>query len=793
MVYTDKSFSANVYPKPSHEIDPNLKTGDWVRTNIEYWYNQYIAGNCGITPADVLLLQELRQYLSGKQSTAKYRDILTREGNKSQQMAVEKRKAFHNINYDNLSSPMPKYARKIEGMFMKEDHAIYATAVNEKSRVDKIESQIEKYIALQMRPLADKINALMGVQNPDAGISKFLERDMEEIQMLSNLGEYKLGYEVAAEKALETTVKLSDFKHIKRKVIRDLICISTAGIREVVEDNVIKLKYIDPENAIFPYDSENHYNDMEYFLYQEFWTIRDLRKKNIFNLSNNEVELSEKKLMEIAQKYHKYNHPDKAFNFYESYYSSTGGYGYDDHVIPVMYGTFKSVDTKYKYTFKDPSGDLKINNNGKWGVVRENTLISSQEQIYSGYWIMGTEYTFDSGKLNFVPRNEGGKVRIPAHIVKLDGTSIMENAKPILDEYALLGYRLQNAWASAVPTQFAYDWTSLEAITSASGGKIDEFDLIRMHLHGQGIVYRSRPYDSAIKYPVSDPIKRLEGGLGLNVLQEFITTEDLLDKKLSTVIGITSFETVGERQAVGVTRMAVASMSDVLKPLYDIYVDSKERACYNVIYRLQLMLRHDKSGKVNSFYSNAIGKHYVEYLKAAYDKEPMSFGITFEAMATDEEKARIKEWAARATASGKNGVPILRPSEYMFLTRNIDSPSGIKTFEIILRHREAQDELLAQQRQQAAIQAQGEQQQQQVIIAKTLEKVLSDAKMEGKLDEIIAKGNIELRNELVKMGNQQAADAIMLGMQAQMQKYMEQPPQQQGQPQMPQEQMQQQQ
>lgn len=784
MVYTDKSFSENVYPKPNHDIDPSLKTGSWLRDNIEYWYSQYIAGNCGITPSDVLLLQELRQYLSGKQSTVKYRDILTREGNKSQQQDVEKRKAFHNINYDNLSSPMPKYARKIEGMFMKEDHAIYATATNEKSRVDKIESQIEKYISLQMKPIKDKIAALMGVQNPDAGISKFLERDMEEIQMLSNLGEYKLGYEVAAEKGLEVTFDLSEMKHIKRKVIRDLICISTAGIREVVEDNVIKLKYIDPENAIFPFDSENHFNDMEYFLYQEFWTIRDLRKKNIFNLSDKEVELSEKKLREIAERYHKYNHPNKAFKFYESYYPATGGYGYDDHVIPVMYGTFKSVDTKYKYTFKDPSGDTKIAN-GKWGVVRENTLISSSEQIYSGYWIMGTEFYFDSGKLNFIPRNEGGKVRIPAHIVKLDGTSIMENAKPILDEYALLGYRLQNAWASAVPTQFAYDWSVLEGIATSSGGKIDEFDLIRMHLHGQGIVYRSRPYDSQVKYPMQAPIQRLEGGLGSNVLQEFITTEDLLDKKLSTVIGITSFETVGERQAVGVTRMAVASMSDVLKPLYDIYIDCKERLSYNVIYRLQLMLRddYDKSGKVNEFYSNAIGKHYVEYLKAAYKKEPMSFGITFEAMATDEEKARIKEWAARATASGKNGVPILKPSEYMFLTRNIDSPSGIKTFEIILRHREAQDELLAQQRQQAAIQAQGEQQQQQIMLAKISEKVISDAKMEGKLDEIIAKGNIDLRNELEKMGNKQAADAVMAGVNAQVQKYMEQQTQQQGQPQ----------
>ena len=74
------------------------------------------------------------------------------------------------------------------------------------------------------------------------------------------------------------------------------------------------------------------------------------------------------------------------------------------------------------------------------------------------------------------------------------------------------------------------------------------------------------------------------------------------------------------------------------------------------------------------------------------------------------------------------------------------------------------------------------------MIAKVLEKVLSDAKMEGKLDEIIAKGNIDLRNELAVMGNQQAADAVMAGVQAQIQKYMEQPPQQQGQPQVEQQQ-----
>ena len=69
-------------------------------------------------------------------------------------------------------------------------------------------------------------------------------------------------------------------------------------------------------------------------------------------------------------------------------------------------------------------------------------------------------------------------------------------------------------------------------------------------------------------------------------------------------------------------------------------------------------------------------------------------------------------------------------------------------------------------------------------MAKTLEKVTADAKMEGELDKIVTKGDVDLRNDLTIQGNQQLADAVMLGVNQAIAKYQENGGQQ-GQPQPP--------
>lgn len=760
-VYQESVYEAGGAQKPLDEIDPTLKNGVWVADRIRYIYNQYLSGHCAFTPDDAKKLELYRLYAAGKQPTDIYRESLTYETTKgNKQSAVSQRKAYHNINWNSLMSPMPKYVRKIEGMFLSQDHDIVATATNEKARVDKFEKMAQKYVGIQLASLKKKVDAMMGVPELAAIMQGFVERDMEEIQILSNAGEYKLPYEAAGEMVVEHTMKISNFDHARRKLVRDIICSDMVGLREVIRDNHVVWEYADPANVILPYSSENHFNDIDYGGYQEWWKINDLRKKPLYGKNGELVKLNEKELREIAMRFHKYNHGDKrAFKYYDKYYSDTDTYGYDDYIVPVIYGAFKSVDTEYSYKFK-VAGEERIAP-GKWGISRDNTIIDSTDTIYHGRWIPYTDYHFDCGMMNEIPRNSAGKVLIPFHFVKLDGSSIMENSIPILDQYAMLGYRFQNAWAQAVPTQFTYDWTALENISSSSGGKLDPFDIVRMHLHGAGVPFRSKPLDSDINYPISAGIARLEGGIGTSALNEFIVTEQMLDAKLVSVTGIPAIETAGERTPVAVARMAVAAMSDVLKPRYDIYINAKEKVAYNTVYRVQIMLKHSEDAF--KFYADAIGTGYAEYLKMAYDTEPASIGVMFEALATEEMKQATIQAATTALQGGKNGVPLLRMSEYIYLVRNINTPSGLKAFELLLRHREIVDDQLAQQRAEANQQAQSQAIQDQITIKGAMTMAETQAKGGLELMKIKAQRDLDLRNDLELQGNEMAANAYNKG------------------------------
>ena len=766
MIYSvsDRQYDNGAYPQPLDDINPENKTGAWVAEHGKYYYSQYISGNCGITPEDVARLEENRLYLSGKQPTDQYKNILTYEANKgSAQSTLAQRKAFHNINYDSVSSPMPKYARKIEGMFLKQDHNVCAVATNEKARSDKETLAIEKFVALKFTEINDKLQQLMNMGQAGGVMAatpkSFLERDIEEIQILANAGTYKLGYEVAAEKAIDATIKASSYKHIKRKVVRDLICWNVAGIREVINKNRVSLKYINLADAIIPHLQNTGYDNPEYFCYQEIYTIKQLRQYDIYDGNGISGGLKEEQLKELARKFHNYNHPNNenlSFDFYCRYYDTDHSFGYDDYKIPVLYVSFVSVNTEYSYKFK-VAGEERITK-GKWGIVKDNTLVKSEEMIYHGNWIMGTDYHFGCGLLNDIPRTSTGKARIPAHIVKLDGTSIMDNAKPILDQYALLGYRLQNAWATAVPSGYAYDWSTLEEAAKASKGKLTEFDIIKQHSHAGRYIYRSRPQDSNYNVPMGEPIRRYEGGVGWTVLQEFLTQEQALDKKLVDVTGIPVVETAGERTSPNLMRMAIASMSDVLKPLYDCYIEVKENACYNAVYRIQILVKYSKDAY--NHYSEVIGQSYVQFLVEAFDKEPMAFGITFEAQANEEIKMMFLDAARQALAPGKNGTPLLRLSDYAYLVENINTNSGIKTFRMLLQHREILDEQLAQQKQAAMIEAQSKAVQEQIALKQSMELAESLGKGGLELNKIKTEKDLDLRNSLTEMGQQQQAEII---------------------------------
>ena len=231
--------------------------------------------------------------------------------------------------------------------------------------------------------------------------------------------------------------------------------------------------------------------------------------------------------------------------------------------------------------------------------------------------------------------------------------------------------------------------------------------------------------------------------------------------------GVSTFEVPQSQTPVGIARLAVANMTDVLKPLYDVYLEVKERLSYNTVYRIQMLL-HDYDNKKKdtpafTFYKNCLGLHYAEYLRMDYKTEPMDICIKFEALPNGEMKAAVMAAAERALQTGKNGTPLITMSEYLYIVNNINSYSGLKEARMMLQYREQQDEIKANQRQMQAIQAQGEAIKQQIAMKGAMDENKVKAQLGADLTTTKAKADLELRNEKALRGDEQVYNAVNRG------------------------------
>ena len=704
-VYNSKSFLNNPHPRPSHEIPVEDKSDEWILKNIQYIYGQYLSGQCGITPDDTERIDLLRAYAQGKQPSEQYRKRWLNEHK------GKKVNEYNHINWEMVSSPMPKIVDKLIGLFISQDHNCIGKVTSEYAKEYLIKERAKQESKIKLRQLRMILDQIVGI-NPEEDPMlnpqyAYALRDMEELDIIMSSGSTKIPIAVAGEKVIEDAKDKSNYKHLKREAVRDLL-LGVCAFREVISHNKVVWKNVDINDCIIEYSKDQHFSNSRYAGIQEWWSVEELRSKGF----------KEEDIKKFAETYHDYNmdrlgvsHDRRAFSLYSQVYPTTNSYGYDDHLIPVLYCTFKSDDVQYRKEVTTKRNDKALYKS-KFGKLTQNTVIDSETRIYEGRWIIGTQSVFDAGVMAYIPRDKNSGVRLPIHITKLKGLSLIERCVQILDEFAMLGYKLQNALARAHGKRYTFDFTSIEAVTSHTGGKLTPYDIIDLWGQGGDMPVRSKDLDDDTPMSRPNPVVEYAGGIGI-FLNELLTLKESYTKDLAEVTGISPYEIPQSDTPVGLAKLAVANMGDVLKPLYDIFLEAKERLSYNTVYRVQLLLGHANEHYGNkaalAYYTNAIGGEYTKLLAEMGKKEPMELGITFEAMPNQETKDFIKEWASRSTAPGKNGTPILSASEFLHLVDKLDTHYGIKEARMLLEYREKQDDIKARQRQLEAIEAQGQQ------------------------------------------------------------------------------------
>ena len=717
--YKFDTYSKDSYQFPKDDIDPAKKGKEWCKAYSEAILSNYYRGLCATTFDTRNKYFLLRSYSNGRQSSAKYKNFYL--GNEVQ---GEEREGWMNVNFDDIFSPAPSIVAKIQGIFQSTEHDIQVEDTGIKAGAERESKKEALWFEKLYEPQLSAINQALGV----ATENKVLPDTRDELELFATLGGFKLAYETYMEACIDVSLYESNNKILKDKVIKDLIDLNIACTIDTVDTDTQRVyqQYIDIADLIMDYTKQDDFTKSNFAALPEFWTINDLRKKT------QPMGIDEDELKATAMQYVGYVGNPQFWNDNYGVMNSHGVYPYSSWKIPVLYSTWKSVNSKYRTKKLRSDG---VNENvydskfGKfWDTENKKTTITDINVIYQCRWVIGTDIVFDDGLMNDIVR-EGKTAKLPFHVCKIHGKSIMESMMPVLDEIMLVKLRYQNAIAMCPPPGIAINWDATEAITLGNKSKNTPYDFIKFYRQTGAAVYRGKSLiDGSTAGP---PITPIDNGMG-TIMEETIKGLDAAFMQLSQVSGIDpvtlSVDQKGEQPSATSEKLATASTNNCLKPIYSAYIHIKEDYAKSAAYRIQLICKYNEDDTRG--YNGVIGDVGVKAIAEAGDRNVIQFGIKIQARPTEQDKADILKAAEESLGASKEGQPGITMSDYLYISQLIRTASGLKYATAYLNYKEGlaakNAQQVAQQNSQMNGQVQMQAEQQKNELAKDLEKFKTD-------------------------------------------------------------------
>ena len=756
--FVDNS-TPNLYNFPAHDVDPGIKLKkDW---NVQYCqaiHSLYRNNLTGINYSDVDMFARFRAYGNGNQDKLQYMDWLgitkrptpslptqaTGVSGPTQQPSDFVRQGFMNINWEILSVA-PNFKNVILGTFDDIDHDIYADGVDEKSSAQREEAKWMLWMEREMKTYIDEVRANVGLKNqqPD-----YVPETMQELQMFSSLGGFKLKSEIAIEEAMRYTKDISEWKEIKRKIFEDLYELGVAVTKDYVDPQTqkVKVRYCDPALCVIPYVHQTEFANMPFAGEYIFFTIAEIRA---LNNPDGSPTFTEEELQEIAAKsVNQYNNPAIINNWYIDQF---GRYEYDTFRVCVMDAEYKSDDYKFTTERVNSKGETVVHRD-EFGKVRSGekrkTHITKTLMVYKCKWIVGTEFAWDYGHQFDIPRPTPSQANLSYHAYRLKGGSMIKRMIPLLDSIQLSWLKLQNAKAKAAPAGLAIEYGSFLNI-SIGNNKLSPLEVLKIRNQTGDILYQATTHRTYMPSQTNyKPIQELQGGLGVQG-QEFLQLISNDIDMIRQIIGINRIadaSSPSSGQLVGVAEMSLQATSNTLKPMYSAYITLKERTFRNVALRVQLMVKF--SGEYELSYFRALGSAITQTLKIGSEIDNAMFGIRIEARPNAQEKQDIMSAALESMRVGRQGTPLLGYSDYL-MVQDFLSKGQIKWAKAYIANKEQQTMKRIEQEKQQAIQMQGQQQQMLQEQKGQQDQILSQMEMDRiKLENEEKRKTLELQHYL---------------------------------------------
>ena len=621
---------------------------------------------------------QLRLYARGEQSTQKYKDELSINGD---------------LSYLNLDwKPVPVISKFVDivvnGMSNK-TYDIKAFAQDPESMKKRTGYAEAVLRDMYSKDLIAKANAATGQNFMNSGLPQNeLPETQEELDLHMQLS-YKQSIEIAEEEAISNTLSFNKWDLTRRRLNYDLTVLGIAAVKTNFNaSNGITVDYVDPAYLVYSYTEDPNFDDVYYVGEVKSVTIPEL-KKQFPNITDEELQRIQ-------------SMPGN-----RQYISGWGNY--DENTVQVMYFEYK--------TYMDQVFKIKIGNNGLEKAIEKTDAFNpppsdnfervsrSIEVLYTGAKIIGTQEMLEWKLSENMTRPFADTTKVEMNYAitaprmykgRID--SIVSKVTGFADMIQLTHLKLQQVMSRIVPDGVFLDMDGLAEVDLGNGTNYNPAEALNMYFQTGSIVGRSLTQDGELNRG-KVPIQELNSSSGQAKIQSLIQTYQYYLQMIRDVTGLNEARdgsAMDKNSLVGLQKMAANASNVATRHILQSSLYLTLKTCENISLRLSDVLNNPLTANA---LQQSISSFNVGTLKEVQNLNLHDFGIFLELEPDEEEKQLLEQNIQIALQSG--GIDLDDAID-------IRQVKNLKLANQMLKQKRATKAKEDQARQMANIQAQAE-------------------------------------------------------------------------------------
>ena len=572
---------------------------------------------------------QLRLYARGEQSTKKYKDELSINGD---------------LSYLNLDwQPVPilsKFVDIVVNGISQKTYDIKAYAQDPSSVKKRTNYANKIYEDMLSKEYLDMVKTTLGMDLYQSSPST-LPGTEEELELHMQLS-YKQAIEIAEEETISGVLAQNKYDLIRRRLNMDLTVLGIAASKtsfNVAEG--ITVDYVDPAYMVYSYTEDPNFEDIYYVGEVKSITIPEL-KKEFPNISKEELERIQK--MPGNRQY------------------ITGWGNYDENTVQVMYFEYKTYSNQVFKIKNTPQGlqkalvkDDQFNPPENDGFERVSRSI---EVLYTGAKVLGCNTLLQWKMAENMTRPYADTTKVEMNyaicaprMYKGRIESMVSKCIGFADMIQLTHLKLQQVMSRLVPDGVFLDMDGLAEVDLGNGTNYNPAEALNMYFQTGSIVGRSLNQDGEMNRG-RVPVQELTSSSGQAKIQSLIQTYQYYLQMIRDVTGLNEARdgTLPDKSTlVGLQKMAANASNVATKHIVQSSLYLTLKIAENISLKVADALAYPLTSES---LVNSISTYNVSTLDQIQRLNLHDFGIYLQLEPDDEEKAQLENNMQMALQQG---------------------------------------------------------------------------------------------------------------------------------------------